>query len=196
MRDRFSHSKKLKAKLTKERKESGGDMAEGCEMEKLLEELIKLNDEAENKSEEQSESKRETAEKEKCQALEMRKRAMEMLGQSRKRSEDKEDEPVKTEKRRSGGDTLEWLKERAGADREMKEMEMNEKKKERETQISLQQQMMQQQQQQFAMLQQQMLAVIQQHQQQTQALFNLLQKSNRLIINTKKFHYFLSGIAF
>ena len=47
-------------------------------------------------------------------ALEVRTRAMETMGQTSKRSESGESEDVITErkKRRSGGDTLQWLKKK------------------------------------------------------------------------------------
>ena len=56
------------------------------------------------------------------------------MGEIKKRNEDRTDregEPVKTEKRRrrSGGDTLEWLRERAATETQMKERELEEKKK-------------------------------------------------------------------
>lgn len=205
VRDRFNTiSRKLKAKLTREANESGGgDMEEPTELEALLEELLELSEESEKKAQEKTEAKKETVEKERQQAIEMRERAMESMGATRKRCQEKEGEPAKAEKRRrrSGGDTLEWLRERAVAETEMKEKELEEKKKRREEleatrqqqgeQVAMAQQQMlqlmqqqqqqqqkqqQQQQQQFAMMQQQMLAVIQQQQQQVQALFNLLQK--------------------
>ena len=124
VRDRFNNiSKKLKAKLAKEATESGGgEIEEQSELEMLLEQLIELNEESEKKSDEQGEAKKEAAEREKQQALEMRARAMESLGESRKRNEEKEGEPVKPEKkrrRRSGGDALEWLRERAVIDSEV-----------------------------------------------------------------------------
>lgn len=57
---------------------------------------------------------------------------MESMGEARKRNEDREGEPVKTEKRRqrSGGDMLEWLREQAAIETLMKEKELEEKKKE------------------------------------------------------------------
>ena len=104
IRDRFNNiSRKLKAKLSRESNESGGgDMEEPTELEMLLEELLQLNEESEKKSHDQTEAKKETLEKERKQAIEMRERAMESMGETKKRNVDRTDregEPVKTEKR-------------------------------------------------------------------------------------------------
>ena len=73
------------------------------ETEKLVEELIVLSEESEKRTEDQSEAKREAVANEKKQALEMRERALERLGETRKRNEEEKEEEKKqvTKKRRS-----------------------------------------------------------------------------------------------
>jgi len=77
--------------------------------EKLVEELIALNDESEKTSEDQSEAKRKAVANEMNQALEVTDRALETLGETRKRNEEERAEEKRQlqKKRRSGGDMLE-----------------------------------------------------------------------------------------
>ena len=205
LRDRFNTlARKVKAKLAKEERATGGGEVLQSESDKLVEELITLRDESEKKGEDQSEAKREAVVNEKKQALEMRDRALERIGETRKRNEEERAEEKKTvgkKRRRSGGDMLEWLKERAESDLEIKKQEIKEKREEREAmeatrleqqqqqqqhqqqifqvlqqQQHYQQQQQQQQQQQFALMQQQMMGMFQQQQQQMQALLSFLPK--------------------
>ena len=205
LRDRFNTlARKIKAKLAKEERASGGGEVLQSESDKLVEELITLRDESEKKGEDQSEAKREAVVNEKKQALEMRDRALERIGETRKRNEEERAEEKKTvgrKRRRSGGDMLEWLRERAESDLEIKKQEIKEKREERaameatrleqqqqqqqqqqilqvfQQQQHYQQQQQQQQQQQFALMQQQMIGMFQQQQQQQmQALLSFLQK--------------------
>ena len=190
VRDRFNIlARKVKAKLSKEERESGGGESEMSETEKLVEELIVLSEESEKRTEDQSEAKREAVANEKKQALEMRERALERLGETRKRNEEEKEEEKKQvtkKRRRSGGETLEWLRERAAVDTEMKEREMKEKREERETQksyIKEMEAMRQQQNEEVKLMQQQMLHLVQQQQQhqqqqqqQQQQQFALLQQ--------------------
>ena len=202
IRDRFNTlARKVKAKLADEERASGGGEVLQSECDKLLEELITLRDESEKSSEDQSEAKREAVANEKKQALEMRDRALERIGETRKRNEEvrgEEKKTVATKRRRSAGDMLEWLRERAESDLEMKKQEIKEKREERaaqeatrleqqqqqqhqhqqilqvlQQQQQYQQQQQQQQQQQFALMQQQMMGMFQQ---QMQALLSFLQK--------------------
>ena len=108
LRDRFNTlARKVKAKLAKEERASGGGEVLQSESDKLVEELITLRDESEKKGEDQSEAKREAVVNEKKQALEMRDRALERIGETRKRNEEERAEEKKTvgrKRRRSGGD--------------------------------------------------------------------------------------------
>ena len=76
-------ARKVKAKLAKEERASGRGEVLQSESDKLVEELITLRDEAEKKGEDQSEAKREAVVNEKKQALEMKDRALERIGETR-----------------------------------------------------------------------------------------------------------------
>ena len=89
LRDRFNTlARKVKPKLAKEERATGGGEVLQSESDKLVEELITLRDGSEKKGEDQSEAKREAVVNEKKQALEMRDRALERIGETRKRNED------------------------------------------------------------------------------------------------------------
>lgn len=190
VRDRFNIlAKRVKAKLSKEEREGGGGESDVSETERLVEELIVLSEESEKRNEDQSEAKREAMANEKKQALEMRDRALERLVETRKRNEEEKEEEKQTvtkKRRRSGGETLEWLRERAAVDKEMKERKMKEKREEREAQknyLKEMEAMPQQQNEQVKLMQQQMLHLVQQQQQyqqqqqqQQQQQFALLQQ--------------------
>ena len=97
MRDRFKIlAKRVKAKLSKEERESGGGESDLSETERLVEELIVLSEESEKRNEDQSEAKREAMANEKKQTLEMRDRALERLGETRKRNEEEKEEENQT----------------------------------------------------------------------------------------------------
>ena len=88
VRDRYNILvKRVKKNSPKKKEKSGGGDSELSESEKLVEELIALSEEAEKRTEDQNEAKREAVANEKKQALEMRKRALERLGETRKRNE-------------------------------------------------------------------------------------------------------------
>ena len=120
-------------------------------------------------------------------ALDIRKRAMETMGQTVKRSKSDElqdDETKERKKRRTWGDTLAWLEKKADRDLKYKELQLEEQRKEREfqqrerkeqmelmqKQIQMQGESQQQQQQQQMMLMQQTMSIMQQQQQQLQLL--------------------------
>ena len=76
--------------------------------EKLVEELIALNDESDKTSEDQSEAKRKAVANEMNQALHVTDRALETLGETRKRNEEERaGEKRQLQKKRSGEDMLE-----------------------------------------------------------------------------------------
>lgn len=81
--------------------------------QKLLEDLSEIEDETERVGANEKGAKREKIENEKCQALEMREKAMERFGQTRKRvrggNVEGEDQ---IRKRRRSSEMLEWLKGR------------------------------------------------------------------------------------
>ena len=124
-------ARKVKAKLATEERASGGGEVLQSDADKLVEELITLRDESEKESEEQSEAKTKAVANEKKQALEITDRALDGIGETRKRNEQERAEEKKTvgkKRRSSGGDLLEWLREREESDLEIKKQERKEKK--------------------------------------------------------------------
>ena len=124
-------ARKVKAKLATEERASGGGEVLQSEPDKLVEELITLRDGSEKESEEQSEAKTKAVANEKKQALEITDRALDGIGETRKRNEQERAEEKKTvekKRRSSGGDLLEWLREREESDLEIKKQERKEKK--------------------------------------------------------------------
>ena len=95
----------------------------------LLEELIEISEDTMMENEDAMNKQK--REREKAQAMEMRERAMEKFGETRKRTaSDKDGEQVK--ERRRSGDMFNWLSERIELGKEEKEQERKEKKEERE----------------------------------------------------------------
>ena len=201
VRDRFGMlARKHKVKMANEENETGGGGEELTEKEILLEELIDICEETEKKVDEENEAKKKSNEREKAQAIEMRERAMESFGTTKKRALEGQENAKPERKRRRSGDTFEWLREKTEMDKKLREEELKEKKEERESQkeermvllqqiqasqaqnnAQLQYQMQQQQQHQHqcAMLHQQMMAVMQQQQQQTEMMANFFKNINK-----------------
>ena len=194
LRDRYSIlSKKLKMKNAREQKESGGGGdQEPTETEVILEELAEIAECTEKQFEEESEKKKELNEQDKVKATEMRDRAMERFGQTRKRvGQDAEADDSKSEKvkRRSSSDTLEWLREKGVEDKKLKEEEAKQRKEELELlrmqQSDLSQQLLlqqQNQQDQTRLMQQQLAQQMQQQQQQQQQQFLMMQQQMLAVI--------------
>ncbi|CAB4039341.1 Hypothetical predicted protein, partial [Paramuricea clavata] len=127
----------------------GGD--ELTEREELLEELMQIEEETDLHMEEENIARKEVIEMEKAKGTEMRERAMECFGESRKRLAEQLGKE-KGAKRRTSGEVFEWLGKRMGLETENKEKERMERKEERKFQREQIQQQQDQQQQQFAML--------------------------------------------
>ncbi|XP_027050950.1 putative uncharacterized protein DDB_G0274435, partial [Pocillopora damicornis] len=182
--DRFTLIlRRYKAKNAEELKSTG----EGSEDEYdlLLEELTHLSEESDKKANAEAESAKEKISAEKELALDIRKRAMETMGQTSKRtkSDELQDNEINERKKgRTGGDTLAWLEKKADRDLKYKELQLEEQRKEREfqqrerkeqmeliqKQLQMQGESQKQQQQQQMMLMQQMMSIMQQQQQQLQ----------------------------
>ena len=181
-----------KKKVQEERKASGIKVPPPTEFDQLMEEIVGKAGQDERKEKEDRERK---------VAEEVRAQTLERVGQTRKRQrvEAKDDKPVK---RRSGGDTIEYLKERSQQQMRLREEELKIQREAQEANAKAQQafkaQLLQQQQQQqnmFAALQkeqqqqwqqqQQMQAsiMLQQQQQQSQAM--ILQE---LVKKNEQFH--------
>lgn len=191
VRDRFTLIlRRHKAKNADELRATGaGSDDEQGEYDQLLEELGLLYDESDKKAEEAAQTAKEKVNEEKEVAMDIRKRAMETMGQTSKRktSDDLEDDEIEIKgkkKRRSGSDTLSWLEKKAERDSEFRELQLEEQRKERESQqkerreqlelmqkqLQMQSESQQQQQQQQMMLIQQVMGIMQQQQQQLQLL--------------------------
>lgn len=190
VRDRYTVlSRKHKTKNSQEQRESGGGGdKEPTEIEHILEDLIEISDVTDKRCEEESEKKKELNEQEKNKAIDMRDKAMERFGQTRKRiaaDQDAGASDSKTEKvkRRSASDTLEWLREKGIEDKKLKEEQAKQKREEldllRTNQDNIAQQLILQQQgqqDQMKMLQNQMGLQMQQQQQQQQQFLMMQQQ--------------------
>lgn len=133
VRDHYTMvARKHKARLAIEERATGEGGEELTEKENLLEELMQIEEETEIQMEEENVLRKETVEMEKAKGLEMRERAMECLGETRKRvlgQLGKEKEP---KMRRKSGEMFEWLNKRVEVEMENKKRkEKNDKKKER-----------------------------------------------------------------
>jgi hypothetical protein len=130
VRDRYNLlSQRLRKKLKDEQAASGIE-TDMSEIETALEEVIEKEDASEETQEGESESKRKAKEQEKGTAESMRKKAMETLGETKKRKSEDESNEVKTKRRSNGTDALVYLQER----NESRKQEMELKQKEIELQ--------------------------------------------------------------
>lgn len=193
-RDRFTLiSRRLKAKNAQEIKSTGGSGEQQTEYELLLEELIQLSDDSDKKAEAESEKVKENLLLEKQKAMDIRNKAMETMGETKKRSNG-DDENKERKTRRSGSDTVAWLEKKAEREAKFKEMALQEQREDRELQRQERKEQMelnqknfqlqiesqqQQQQQQQNLIMQQMVGMMQQQQQQMQVLMSKLQPSNK-----------------
>ena len=146
-------SKKHRARMAREERATGEGGVELTEDEMLLEELIDVEDETDRLMENETEAKNQRIENEKEQALEMRERAMERIGQTRKRTGETSESGA-TQKRRRSGEMMEWLQERIEFEKEGKKVKEAEKREQMEAQRMQHleiMQVMQQTQQQFGM---------------------------------------------
>ena len=155
----------------------------------MVEEMSELSEESDTKFQEVTEGEKKRAEVEKQQAEDIRLKAMETMGETRRRiKKDADEQSKEKKKRRTGGGTLEWLEKKGKMDVEWRKSQLEDQRAERERareerteelqlqrmQLQAQIDAQQQQQQQQSMLMQQMIAMMQQQQQQFQALFSKL----------------------
>ncbi len=110
--------------MGKEERSTGGGGSELNECESILEELIQINEESEQKAADESNAKEVLVNEDKAKAIEMRKYAMETMGETRSRT----GEGSKNEKRRSASQSFQWLQEAIKA----KQLQAEEEKKARE----------------------------------------------------------------
>ena len=188
VRDRYNLlTKKLQAKLKTEEKASGID-ATNTELDDLLEEILEKEKATKEKFDIDDENKKKSVENEKIAAQDMRKRALERVGQTTKRKGKEEgaetEPPPKRKSRKSTGEAVEYLKERASIEIQLRERDMELRRKEQEStaqrekerneqQDQLLSTMLKQQQQQQQMM---MMMMMNQQSQQSQALVSLMEK--------------------
>jgi hypothetical protein len=197
VRDRYNNlAKKHKIRMGKEERSTGGGGSELNECENILEELIQINEESEQKAADESNAKEVLVNEDKAKAIEMRKRAMETMGETGSRT----GEGSKNEKRRSASQSFQWLQEaikakqlqaeeekkaredeRREKEEEKKEKKEEQQKREQETsylfeKIQNNQYAQQQQQQQFSTMQRLMMQLLEQQQKQSDMILELLKR--------------------
>ena len=183
VRDRFTLIlRRYKAKNTKELKSTGeGSEDELSEYDLLLEELTHLSEESDKKANAEAESAKEKISAEKELALDIRKRAMETMGQTSKRTKSDELQDEERNEELEGTPCRGWKKKRTeilstkSSSLKSKEKKQEFQQRERKEQMELIQKQLQmqgesqkQQQQQQMMLMQQMMSIMQQQKQQLQ----------------------------
>lgn len=156
VRDRYNLlSKELRTKLKTEERESGIE-TDMTEVEVALEELIEKEDAAETEQRVVDNQKKMKDSQDRENAENIRKKAMERLGQTQKRQADEgESEGKKRKKRSNGSDTLNFLREKNEQvqaiqkeefDLRRQQLELESKKQDNFMQVMLHQQQQQQQQ--------------------------------------------------
>lgn len=190
--------KKHKRRVAEESKASGIAVDEPSEFDAAIEEICEKAEAAERDQQIISEGKKANAEKEKKQAEDMRAKALERVGETRKRvvGDDVSEEPEKKGKRtrRSGAETIVYLKEKSEKEFKIRQEELELKKQEQCAQVKRQEEithqlihqqeqqqkiftnLQQQQHQQLQQLSQMHMAIMQAQQQQNQALVAVLQE--------------------
>ena len=129
VRDRYNLiSRKLREKLKAEKKASGIE-TDMTETEQALEEITEREDEAENEESNVNEAKAKEKQADKAKAEDIRKIAMERLGETKKRKADEEN-TGKKKKRSNGNDTIVYLREKNEMLQQLKKEELEMKKKE------------------------------------------------------------------
>ena len=190
--------KKHKRKAAEESKASGIAVDEPSEFDAAIEEICEKAEAAERDQQMISVEKKASAEKEKKQVEDIRAKALEKVGETRKRvvGDEVSEEPEKKEKRtrRSGAETMVYLREKSEKEFKIRQEELELKKKEQCAQAKRQEEMtqqlihqqeqqrtmfanlQQQQHQQLQQLSQMQMTIMQQQQQQNQALVAVLQE--------------------
>ena len=185
--------------MGQEERSTGGGGSELDESESILEDLIDINEESEQRAEieDESNAKQILVNEDKARATVMRKRAMETIGETKARK----GEECKEEKRRRSAcqslqclqDAIKTIQLQADEEKKAREEERREKeddtkerreekqRRERETsnlmeQIQNQQYAQQQQQEQFSMMQQFMMKMLEQQQKQSDMILELLKR--------------------
>ncbi|XP_068747155.1 uncharacterized protein [Montipora capricornis] len=186
VRDRYNLlTKKLQARLNTEEKASG-IAVNNSELDDLLEEILEKEKAAKEKLNNDGDDKKKSLENEKVAAEDMRKRALERVGQTTKRKDKEEGTetgPSKKKSRKSTGEAVEYLKERASTEIQLRERELEMRKKEQESMSQRERERNEQQDKVLSTMlkqqdqqQQMMMMLMNQQQQQSQALMSLIGK--------------------
>ena len=182
VRERVTDIQKEYLKRNKADECSSGTSNDITELDQLLEEISEKEKVAEENRDSDKDRKKVDADRAKVE--EARRVAMERRGQTKKRQKDEGEgqEERKQSRRRSGGDTVEYLRDKCEMERNLREKELEVKKAEladqaaraHEQKMQMQQmiQVMQQQQQQSQNMQ---TLLLQQQQQQSQAIMALIE---------------------
>ena len=167
--------KNFKLKIREEEKASGIEVEELSELDLALEEIIE-KEKAANAQLDLEESVRKNELQDKANAEEMRLQATEKLGESKKRREDQK----KKKARRSGSDTLDFMRENMEKDMTMKQEEMAQRRSEQQKMLEQQNNVLNQMQLQQVNQRQQMQdmfsAFMQQSQLQNQTMLAIVEK--------------------
>ena len=124
--------KKYKKKMKDEEKASGIN-PEPTELDQALADIIEMEEAAESEQQDDDGRRKEKDEADKHKAESMRKMAMEKLGETQKRAvEEGEQDCLNKKKRRSGNDTIEYLREKSESDKLLKEEELSLRHKQQE----------------------------------------------------------------
>lgn len=177
VRERFTLLQaKFKEKENEEMR-SSGISPEQDELDVLLEEIT----EREKVSKESKENADEKRENDKTTAEEIRKQAMERMGQTKKRKSQEEDEGgiKEKKKRRSGNDAVEFLKEKCEKEIVLREKEIEINKKEQQEKAGQFELMFKQQQAMLQAVQQQQA----QQQQQSQSMHLMMAQQNKALMS-------------
>ena len=172
---------RFKRKEAKELKESGTNPTK-TEVDVAIEQIIAMEESADEQHDLEDCEKKDKMEGDRLKAEEMRRTAMETMGKTQKRKSEEGQSKAK-KCRRSGSETVEFLKLKAEQDMGVKKQELELRKQEQEQMVEAQNQQRDmfkqmikpQQEQQKQMHDMQSLLMLQQQQQQTTALMKIIE---------------------
>ena len=132
VRDRYLLISRKYRKRMEEEKRASGIAPEQSELDVLLEELIELEDSSEEQRQSEGQENSKKIERDRAMAMDMRLKAMEKLSETQKRkAQDANDEPKK-KSRKSGSDTIAYLREKHEQEMELRRQELDLKKQQHE----------------------------------------------------------------
>ena len=145
VRERYEGLKAKYLEKIKGEEKASGISPEVTELDKLLEEIVEKESLAESSRESDSTSIKKNEEERKV-AEDLRKTAMESMGETKKRSVESEGGDISVKRKlRSGSDAVEYLRERAEKEIKIREEELALRKQKQDQEASKQSQLFQQQ---------------------------------------------------